>query len=39
VRSWNNPIIKESYDWMLKVGRELKEKLVLVGSGVVLGGR
>jgi len=32
VRSWNNPIIKESYDWMLKLGRELKEKLVLVGG-------
>ena len=32
VRSWDNPIIKESYEWMLKVGRELEEKLVLVGG-------
>lgn len=32
VRSWDNPIIKESYDWMLRVGRELKEKIVLVGG-------
>ena len=32
VRSWVNPIIRESYDWMLKVGRELKEELVLVGG-------
>jgi len=27
-----NPIIKESYDWILKVGRELKERFVLVGG-------
>ncbi|WP_148882936.1 hypothetical protein [Thermococcus aciditolerans] len=32
VRSWDNPIIRESYEWMLRVGRKLKEKLVLVGG-------
>lgn len=32
VRSWDNQIIKESYYWMLKVGRELKKELVLVGG-------
>ncbi|KUH34408.1 hypothetical protein APY94_01890 [Thermococcus celericrescens] len=32
LRSWGNPIIKESYEWMLKIGRELKERLVLVGG-------
>ncbi|WP_461863917.1 hypothetical protein [Thermococcus sp.] len=32
VRSWDNPIIGESYDWMLKTGRELKGSLVLVGG-------
>ena len=32
LRSWDNPIIKESYEWMLKTGRELKERFVLVGG-------
>lgn len=32
VRIWDSPIIMESYNWMLKVGRELKEKIVLVGG-------
>ena len=32
LRSWSNPIIKESYEWMLKTGRELKKELVLVGG-------
>ena len=32
VRAWDNPVISESYKWMLKVGRELKEELVLVGG-------
>lgn len=32
VRSWDNPIIRESYNWMLKVGRELREDVVLVGG-------
>jgi len=31
VRSWDNSIIRESHEWMLKVGRGLKEELVLVG--------
>ena len=28
VRSWDNPIIRESYEWMLKVGRALGDNLV-----------
>jgi len=31
-RNWDNPIIRESYNWMLKVGRELRENVVLVGG-------